>query len=229
MSYTKNTLLALIAKNNKIQTETLHDNDLTGILEALNSIMEIGERFSESDSDTSFYWNEIISEVISVIHASISGYPRLALSGLRNILELACHSFYFYDHKIELNIAKNENSKANKYVSALVRDDSFYMTSYITAFNNGAVDLEKNKDSISSFLSLEYSKLCDVVHGRNKTLFKKESLKISYKKVEFKQFETHYLNIMNIIAIMYILRFNDRSSFEINKLASRTQLLQELS
>ena len=228
MSYTKSTILALIKKNNTIQSETLNDNDLTDILEALEVIMEIGERFSIHDSEIGFYWNEIISEFISVIHSSISGYNRLALSGLRNIMELACHSFYFHDHKIELNIAKNENAKANKYVSALVKDDSFFMTSYIKAFNNTSVDLELKKDSISLFLTQEYSKLCDVVHGRNKTLFKKESLQISYNKGEFKKFEKHYLNIIDVIAVMYVLRFNDKSSPEINKLVSRTKLLKGL-
>ena len=194
MSYTKKTLFDLIESNRKIQHETIEDNDLTANLEALNSVMEIGERFSNKDNELGFYWNEIVSEIVSVIHSSISGYNRLALSGLRNILELTCHAFYFYDHKIELNIATVENSKANKYVSALIRDDSFFKTSYITAFNNGTVDLEKNKDVISLFLSQEYSVLCDVVHGRNNTLFKKESLKISYKKADYKQFEKHYFN-----------------------------------
>lgn len=73
MSYTKSTILALIKKNNTIQSETLNDNDLTDILEALEVIMEIGERFSIHDSEIGFYWNEIISEFISVIHSSISG------------------------------------------------------------------------------------------------------------------------------------------------------------
>ncbi|NQZ27933.1 MAG: hypothetical protein HRT55_16630 [Colwellia sp.] len=154
MSYTKNTLIALIENNNKIQSTTLDDNDLTHILEALNSIMEVGEIFSSSDSEIGFYWNEIVSEVIAVIHASISGYNRLALSGLRNIIELACHSFYFFDHKIEFNITKNEDSKASKYVSALIRDDSFYMTKYITSFNNGSEKLKKRKTLSAHFYLL---------------------------------------------------------------------------
>ena len=186
MSSTKKTIQNFfIDEAQNIQEETMNNNDLTDILSALNCIMEVGEKVSEKEAKLSFYWNEIVAESISVIYASISGHNRLALSGLRNILELSCHTFYYFDHIIELNLSINEDLQADKYVSTLIRDDKFFTTAYIKTFNTRILELQKEKDSVSNFLKKEYAGLCDIVHGRHKTLLKKEELSIKYSVVSF--------------------------------------------
>jgi len=228
MSYTKQTIIQLKDNTSKILEETINDNDLTDILNALNIVMDIGEIFSEKHQNIGFYWNEIISEMISVVHATISGFPRLGLSGLRNILELSCHAFYYLDHKIELKLLINIDKKSDKYVSSLIRDDLFFTSNYIKLFNNDNKVIEAGNNKVSDFIHREYRELCDIVHGRNRTLFKKNGLKVEYNKSQFKYFERHYLNISTIIALMYVLRFNDYSNEKHNKLASRTNLISVL-
>lgn len=229
MSHIKTTIEKFfINEAKKIQEQTMNNNDLTDILNALNNIMEVGKKVSEKESRLDFYWNEIITELISVIYASLSGHNRLAISGLRNILELSCHLFYYLDHIIELNLSINENSKANKYVSTLIRDDKFFTTAYIKTFNKKISELETKIDSVSYFLQKEYAGLCDVVHGRNKSLFKKEELVIKYSQKEFNRFEKEYINLTSIITVMYILRFEDYSNNEFNELAMKSNTLKGL-
>ncbi|MCZ8283894.1 MAG: hypothetical protein O9353_00425 [Bacteroidia bacterium] len=218
MSFTKNTLEQIQISINAIQKKTVDDNDLTVILDSLNAILEISERFNKNDNELEFYWNEIITDSISIIDSAISGHYRLAIAGLRNMLELACHAFYFYDHKIELRIFINENTKLGNYVSTLVRDQDFFTTVYIKTFFKD-IELKQTKiDSVSSYLCLTYSKLCDVVHGRYASLTKINKLEITYSKDMFKKFESTYLYTLSAISTMYVLRFNDFTDDEINKL-----------
>lgn len=226
MSFTKQTLQHITGSIGIIQSKTIDDNDLTDILETLNSIIEIGELISSSDEEIAFYWNEIISDSISVIFDAVSGQYRLSISGLRNILELACHSFYFLDHKIELNLFINENSKADKYVSTLISNHLFFTTSYIKTFCPNIDNLQTKEDSVSSCLNNNYIKLCDVVHGRYQTLTKTDYLKIDYSKELFKKFETAFLNTLSIISVMYILRFNDFTKDSIIALAKKTNVIK---
>jgi len=229
MSHTKTTIQSfLIDEAQKIQNQTMEDNDLTEILSTLNHIIDIGEKVSEKEPKLSFYWNEIIAESISVIYASLSGHNRLALSGLRNILELSCHAFYYIDHLIELDLSINEDLQADKYVSALIRDDKFFTTAYIKTFNSQILEFQKERDSVSNFLKKEYAGLCDIVHGRHKTLFKKEELSIKYSKPEFKRFEKEYIDLASSIAMMYVLRFEDYSNAELNKLAMKRNIIKGL-
>ena len=228
MSYTKSAIEQLIKNADSILQETINDNDLTNTLECLNGIIKIGELISIKSPETNYYWNEISSEAISVVYASISGHNRLALSGLRNILELSCHAFYYYDHIVELKLSINEDSKADKYVSSLINNHHFFTTKYIKTFNDEIITLEKEQDSISKFLAKEYAQLCDIVHGRNSTLFKKEELVIKYSKKEFQKFNVKYINLAGIISTMYILRFQDKTHNDLNKLAMKTNTLKEI-
>ena len=229
MSHTKTTIQNFFIDSAKnIQDETMNNNDLTDILKALNHIMEIGDKVSKNKPELGFYWNEISAESISVIYASISGHNRLALSGLRNILELSCHAFYYFDHVVELNLSINENLQADKYVSSLIRDDKFFTTAYIKTFNKKILELQGKVDSVSDFLKKEYGGLCDIVHGRHKTLFKKEALKLKYSQHEFKRFEKEYISLASVVAVMYILRFEDYSNPELNKLAMKRNIIKGL-
>jgi hypothetical protein len=225
MSLTKEIIQNLNIAANSINHKTIVDNDLTDILNALNVIMEIKEKISNTNSTTDFYWNEIISELLAVTHSSLSGYTRLGITGLRNIMELLCHAFYYYDHPIELKLSVNENLKAERYVSTLVKDYLFYTTKYIKTFYEKIESEEVNTDSVSNFLKTEYADLCDFVHGRNSTLIKKSNLKIEYSKYQFKIFETHFLKISSLVANMYILRFNDKSNNSILDLSKKINLL----
>ena len=225
MSYTKLTLEQFSSSINKIFNETLSDNDLANILEYLNTLFEISEKFITRDEDLEFYWNEIISDIISVIYCGTSGQYRLAISGLRNTLELACSAFYYLDHKVELKLFMNENFKADKYVSSLIHEYHFFKTNYIRTFNDNIDSIQVKEDSVSSFLNLTYSKLCDVVHGRYNSLTKTDNLTIEYSQSLYKKFEKSYTCTLSSIATLYILRFNDFSNTEICNLALKSKTL----
>lgn len=226
MSFTKSTIQNIINAAEKIQNKTLLDNDLTAILKALNTCLEIRDKIIAQSNETEFYWNEIISELLAVLYSSISGYPRLGITGLRNILELVCHGFFFYDHPIELKLSVNENSKADRYVSTLIKDYDFFKSNYIKTFKPDINIIQTTEDSVSIYLKKEYATLCDVVHGRHNTLTKNESLKITYVKKDFKNFENHFLNVTSIIANLYILRFDSFENSDFSEHASRLNLLK---
>lgn len=225
MSYTKQTFEHFSKSTNKIFDETLSDNDLSCILEYLNTLMEINERFVAKDKELEFYWNEIISDTISSIHCAISGHYRLAITGLRNTLELACSAFFYLDHKIELQLYVNENFKADKYVSAIIQNYHFFKSNYINTFNNKIGILQTKDDSVSSYLNLTYGKLCDVVHGRFKSLTKSDKLSVEYSKEQFKRFEKSYKATLGAIATLFVLRFDDFTSKDINTLALETSTI----
>lgn len=226
MSYTKQTLEHFSKSINKIFDETLLDNDLTSILDYLNTLIEIKDRFVKNDNELEFYWNEIISDTISLIHCGISGQYRLAITGLRNTLELACSAFFYLDHKIELKLYVNENFKADKYVSSIINEFHFFKTTYINTFNSKIGTLQTKEDSVSSYLHLTYGKLCDVVHGRYKSLTKADKLTVEYSKEQFKKFEKSYICTLGAIATLYALRFDDFTSIEINFLIKETNTLK---
>lgn len=194
-------------------------------MEYLNTLIEINDRFVFKDKDLEFYWNEIISDTISLIHCGISGQYRLAITGLRNTLELACNAFFYLDHKIELKLYVNENFKANKYVSSIIHEYHFFKTTYINTFNGKIGTLQTQEDSVSSYLNLTYGKLCDVVHGRYKSLTKADNLTVEYSKEQFKKFETSYKCTLGVIATLYVLRFDDFTSNEINTLVKETNTI----
>jgi hypothetical protein len=225
MSYTKQTLEHFSKSINKIFDETLADNDLTSALEHLNTLLEIKERFTKKDTELEFYWNEIISDTISLMHCGISGQYRLAITGLRNTLELACSAFFYLDHKIELKLYVNEDFKADKYVSSIIHEFHFYKTTYIKTFNSKIGTIQVKEDSVSSYLNLTYAKLCDVVHGRYKSLTKANKLTVEYSKEQFKKFEKSYVCTLGAIATLYVLRFDDFTSKEINDLVKNTNTL----
>jgi len=226
MSFTTQTLTQIIKATGSIQKKTLADNDLTEVLKGLYTVLEVSEQIIQKNNRTEFYWNEILSELVAVIHSSISGYSRLGISGLRNILELLCHAFFYYDHPIELKLSVNENIKAKMYVTALVNDHHFFTTRYIKTFNAKIEQLEVKPNVISNFLKYEYHQLCDVVHGRHHTLTKQAALKIKYSKAEFKNFEMHFITITSLIANMYLLRFEDYNNPSIINLAKQLKLLR---
>jgi hypothetical protein len=215
-------------QTHKILTETTGDNDLTYLLESLNSILDIKEKFAlENGVDLEPYWNEISSELISSLHAGTIGHIRLALTGLRNILEMACHIFYYLDHRIEYSILRNETGKSDKYVSTLINNEYFFTSKYIKCFNSDKIH-EFGTDKISTFIKNEYSSLCDIVHGRNNTFLKENDLKIEYRKSDYKKFEKHYINICSIISILYITRFNYTDNKKWNELATKTNTIKDL-
>ena len=228
MSYTKGTLEHFSASINRIFNETISDNDFSIILEYLNTLIEIGGRFAKNNSDLEFFWNEIISDTISVIHCGVSGQYRLAISGLRNTLELACNSFFYLDHKIELKLFMNEDFKADKYVSSIIHEYNFFKSKYIKTFKVDIENIQTGEDSVSNYLSLTYSKLCDVVHGRYKSLTKTDKLSIEYSKSQFKKFEKSYIKTLSAIATLYALRFDDFSSIDINRLVNESKTINAI-
>lgn len=207
-----------------IQNESISDNDLNGMMDCLNSCISICEYFQKKDAEISKIWNEIVNDVISVIHSAISGFYHSSNIGLRTILELACSSFYYYDHKIEYYLFQQHNYLANKYVSTLVNEYSFYKTDYIKSFYKEIEKIEKEKDIVGTKLKNVYSELCDIVHGRYKTLTKINGLKIEYCKSDFKLFEKNFYDVISIIAVMFILRFNYKEDKELISLANKSKV-----
>ena len=220
MSYVKNQIKEdILEPISLIQVNTLNDNDLTDMLNCLNSMLKISEFLARQDEEIGVMWNEIINDIIAVIHSSISGFYHSASICLRSILELACSSFFYYDHKIEYNLLKNHNYPA-KYVSALVNDYSFFKTAYIESFYKDIRGFEKTEDDIAQRLKKVYADLCDIVHGRYKTLTKTNGLEIGYSKSTYKLFENYFYNVMSIISVMFILRFSYFEDEDICKLAN---------
>ncbi|MCS6118178.1 hypothetical protein G3444_04505 [Shewanella baltica] len=215
-------------QTHQILEETIKDNDLTLTLKSLNSIIDIKEKFiNENGRDLEPYWNEIASELISALHAGVIGHVRLALTGLRNILEMTCHVFYYLDHKIEYSILLNNGGKSDKYVSSIISNELFFTSKYIKCFRSENV-IEAKNDIISIFLKNEYSSLCDIVHARTNTLLKFDNLKIEYNQSNYKNFEKHYINICSIISTLYITRFNYTENKDWNELALKTNTIKEL-
>lgn len=207
-----------------IQNISISDNDLNGMMDCLNSCITICEYFQQKDVEISKIWNEIVTDVISVIHSAISGFYHSSNICLRTILELACSSFYYYDHKIEYYLFQEHNYLANKYVSTLVNEHSFYKTDYIKSFYKDIEKVEKEKDIVGTKLKSIYSNLCDVVHGRYKTLTKTNGLKIEYYKSDFKIFEKNYYDVISIIAVMFVLRFDYKDDKSIISLANKSKV-----
>lgn len=226
MSYTKQTIEHLFNANSKIFTETLENSDLTDILNNLNSIIEISDAFTDKDSDLKPIWNEIVSDIISIVFSAISGHYRLAISGLRNVLELGCNAFFYLDHKIEYKLYSNSDFKADKYVSTITNEYHFFKTEYIKAFNPNIESIQVKVDSCSGYLNTTYAKLCDVVHGRYKSLTKQNNLKIEYNHGLFKKFETMYNYTLSAIALMYVLRFNETENKNLDNLVKISKAIK---
>ncbi len=226
MSYTKSTLQDnLLLPINKIQGDTLKDNDFTFILKNLNAFMDIRERLIHSDNEVGLLWNEIIFDLLASISSATSGFYRSAIVTLRSILEIGCISIYFLDHKVEYSIFQNENSKADKYVSTLVNNYDFFKTKYIKSFYKDIVNKEKRTDAVSEYLLRKYAELSDVVHGRYSSLIKIENLSINYNKANFKRYEKLMNTTLSILSVLYILRFNDFTSDDIVDLAKISGVL----
>lgn len=231
MSFQKSEFKESISKQiDKIQDVTLADNNIDEILENLNTMLNIYEKIKEDDQELIKVWNDIIADIISAIYVGNSGLYRLACISLRSILELACSSFFYYDHKIEYYIFMEHDAKADKYVSTLINDYNFYSTKYIKSFYKEIESVQKKEDSVKEELKNLYIVLCEIVHGKYKYLTKRADLTIEYNKTDFKFFEKLLKRVLSIIAVMYILRFNATVNIgednDIIKLANKSKVVQ---
>lgn len=227
MSFTKITFNQILDAQNGIHKESLDNNDLTDILNLINSTIYIQEKMVDENSDLKPILNEIVSDVISVISAALQGHYRLAASGLRNILEISCSAIFYLDHPIEYKLYKDFDFKADKYVSTLVNEYYFFKTNYIKTFHSDIETIQKDPDSCSLYLSKTYAKLCDIVHGRFLTLTRTNELKIEYNQEQFSKFKTMLEYTLGALFVMYILRFNDFSNQDILKIVNKTNTLKK--
>lgn len=208
-----------------IQKNTMKNNDFTKILEYLNVFLEIHQTLDTTDTELTKLWNDIVADILGTIHTGISGFYRLSMISLRSILEMACSSFYYYDHKIEYYLFTEHDTAADKYVHTLVNNHRFFTTKYIKYFASDIEKIEKSNNAISEKLLQIYKTQCDVVHGRFKKLLKSNDLNISYNKAYFKEFEKMLIETMSIIAVLYILRFNQRTNESLIELAEYTKVV----
>lgn len=132
MSYTKAMYEDLILESvNKITKKSLEDNDYTLILNKIDVTLDMLEGISLEDPKIGILWNELASDVLASLNSATTGFYRQAILSLRSVLELGCNSLLYLDHKIEYEMFIKFNAKADKYVSTLVNDYSFFTTKYI--------------------------------------------------------------------------------------------------
>ncbi|MCU5534266.1 hypothetical protein OCA90_26625 [Bacillus cereus] len=228
MSYTKIQFKEnILIPQQKIQEKTIQENDLSSLLLNIDAIFKISDTFEKVDPEVGKIWNDIISDLISSISSACSGFYRSAIVNLRSILELSCNTFFYIDHKIEHYLFEFENAKADKYVSALIRDYNFFTSKYIKSFKSDIKYHETNADSISLYLKKIYASLSDVVHGRYNSLLKVNNIEIQYEIGSFKTYEDLLSKTIGIICTMFIYRFNNDRIAEINSLALKTGVIKE--
>lgn len=226
MSFTKTTFEKISEAQNEILKKSLEKNDLTDVLDLIDSTIYIQEKILEKDIDLTPLMNEIVSDVFAVITTTLQGNYRLGASGLRNILELSCSAFFYYDHKIEFKLYRDFDFKNDKYVSSLVNEHHFFKSNYIKTFFPEIIVKEKENDSCSNYLNRTYAKLCDIVHGRFLTLTKTEDLKIKYDQNQYSKFKSILEYTLGSLFLMYVLRFNDFSNSNILGVVNKTKTLK---
>lgn len=226
MSFTKLTFNQILQAQNKIHEKSLEKNDLTEVLNLINSTLYIQEKIKQANPHLEPILNEIVSDVISSIASSLQGHYRLATSGLRNVLELSCSALFYFDHQIEYKLYKDFDFKADKYVNTLINEYHFFKSNYIKTFYPNIIIEEKCTDSCSAYLSKTYAKLCDIVHGRYLTLTKVEGLKIEYNQDQFSKFKNILEYTLGAYFLMYILRFDDFTNKDILHIVKKTNTLK---
>lgn len=172
--------------------------------------------------------NDVLVDIIACIHLINSGFYRQSMVSLRGVMELGCRVLYYYDHRIEYRFLISENVEATKYVSRLVNDENFFKTKYIKYFYEEIENVENCKDSISTKLSYYYAKLSDEVHGRFKTLRSADNLAIDYSKSYFMTSKSTFCEILNLLAVMYYLRFFNKGKIEISKIYKKMMCRNEV-
>lgn len=226
MSFTKEVFNNINASIEEIRMQTLDSQDLTIFLEMLDTLLDAKESFVQEDAELGFFWNEIVSDSIAILHSGMSGNYRLAIAGLRNLLEISCHAFYYLDHKIEFKLFVNENGKSDKYVSTLINDHLFFTTKYIKTFFPDIQKIQHGDNTVSNYLSLTYQKLCDVVHGRYDSLTKKDDLRIAYSRPMFEKFKASFRYTIGAVLCMHMLRFNHFSNITANKIVGELNIIK---
>lgn len=208
-----------------IYKETMEKNDCSILLNQINNLMTVRDKFIEVNEACGSLWNEICIDALSAINSAFSGFYRTSIIGLRSIYEIGCSSIFYHDHMIEYHLFKNENMKADKYVSTLVNEFDFYKSKYIRAFNNSFEKIQREEDCVSKHLTRLYSELSDVVHGRYNKLTNVHGFQIEYSIEKYKQFEKLFVETTDILLVLAILRFN--IEFENNeKIFERTGLIK---
>ncbi|MBC1737067.1 hypothetical protein [Listeria seeligeri] len=232
MSYTKKIYEDQIESNiSRINSITLEKNDISELLDYLEIFIEIQKKFEEEDfkeNDLNLLLNDVLVDIIACIHLINSGFYRQSMVSLRGVMELGCRVLYYYDHRIEYRFLISENVEATKYVSRLVNDENFFKTKYIKYFYEEIENIENSKDSISTKLSYFYSKLSDEVHGRFKTLRNANSLAIDYSKSYFMSSKSTFCEILNLLAVMYYLRFFNKGKIEISEIYKKMMCRNEV-
>ncbi len=209
MSYTKEIFEDFIIDPvNSIKETTINQNDCSEILECINNMFTVRDELIQKDIECGSLWNEICIDVISLVNSAFSGFYRTATIGLRSVFEMGCNSIFYYDHKIEYHMFKMENMKADKYVSVLVNEYSFFKSKYIRAFKAEIDDIQKEEDSISKYLIKLYGELSDIVHGRYSKLTNIEEFCVEYNVKQYKQFEKLFIDTVDILLVLAILRIN---------------------
>lgn len=209
MAYTKEIINNfLFTPVGEIQKETVANNDCAKLLEELNTFLILRDTIIQKSNDIGELWNEMCIDLLSIINSAYSGFYRTAVIGLRSVFEMGCSSLFYLDHPIEFYLFQKENYKADKYVSTLVNDYSFYKTKYIKAFNASFHEIQKEEDVISKYLQRLYAELSDVVHGRYNKLANTNDFHIYYDMKKYKRFEDLYRKTVSILIIMVQLRLN---------------------
>lgn len=211
----------LIKPISDIHQESMKKVDFQEMLEYINVFISIKEILQMEDEQVFNIWNDIISDSIACVYNALSGFYHTANIGLRSILEMACSTFYYYDHKIEHYLYTEQNAKADKYVNTLVDNFDFYKTNYIKAFYKQIEDQEQDFDAVSKHLKRIYAKLCDIVHGRFYTLSKTNELIIEFDMNQFNYFQDNFKNVISTVVLLFVLRFYESATQEMKEKAQK--------
>lgn len=204
----------LIEPVSSIHQESLKKVDFKDMLEYINIFISIKEILQLEDEKVFNIWNDIINDSIACVYNALSGFYHTANIGLRSIFEMACSTFYYYDHKIEYYLYAEQNAKADKYVNTLVDNFDFYKTKYIKAFYEQIEEQEQDFDAISKHLKRIYAKLCDIVHGRFYTLTKTKELIIEFDMGQLNYFQDNFQDVISTLILLFTLRFNNSATKE---------------
>lgn len=209
MSYTKDIFNGfLFEPTNELRIETINKNNCSELLEDLNNLLKIRDLIIENDEECGELWNEICIDLLAIINSALSGFYRTAIIGLRSVFEMGCSSIFYMDHPIEFYMFQKENTKADKYVSTLVNEYSFFKTRYIKAFCSDIDEKQKEEDSFSKYLQRLYAELSDVVHGRYNKLANVDDFHIDYNVEQYKKFEELCKKTISILIIMVAIRLD---------------------
>jgi hypothetical protein len=184
MSFEKLEIEKIFKYISEIKDETLTKVIVSDELEIIDLLIHLSSEFSKENEGLSHYFDEINSDMVAILLNAITGNYRLSICGLRGVLELLCHAFYYDDHMVEYRMFDTENEQATRYVTTLINEQDFFKSKYIKALQSSSKYKEIKANIFSDYMKKEYKELCNYVHGRGDSFMKKETDRIEFNELK---------------------------------------------